>query len=216
MSRREQSPTQGNPQLIGLNMWKTLEGFYNADKRRRDSAQMDYPGLNERWTDRSGWRWIVYYVVDTHEFAAQRVDHYDQNYFGLPTRYGNTPIFDPSPVAGSPLDATDRGPVVLLGSLPYIGSTIKEWFNQRLYSKHSWFPTLRSDPMASIADAIMGDTLALTKDPDFMRVMVDRIDTGSRLLGDLFRNPESEAYQLPVLEVNNRIREGTVSYVEEI
>jgi len=76
----------GNPQLCGLNVWRTLGDFHKANMRREHSLYMDFPGMQDRWTDRRGWHWIIYFMQDTNEFVGQRVDQYDigDQWLGLP------------------------------------------------------------------------------------------------------------------------------------
>jgi hypothetical protein len=177
----------GNSQLSRFNVWPTLEAFYRADERRRESPQADFPGLGERWKDRAGWRWIVFFMPSTGEFVAQQVDH------------GRHMATD-----------NDRGPIVLLGAIPLFPRSIPSiprlW--STLESSHDRF--VLAEPSIDLAFVILRDAKSLTDDPDFMDAIALRIDVATRLLAALFRNPESELYDIPLSEMNTRIARGEV------
>lgn len=141
-----------NQQLAGLNVWSTLADFYAANTSRRNSSEYDFPGINERWTDRCGWRWIVYFMSATWEIVAQRVDYYDPDGPGVPER-------------------EERGPVVVLGTVP-------------CELTDDWSPV-------DLADLLVGDIYALTKNRDFIPILVDRIQSGARILKAIFRDKDS-------------------------
>jgi hypothetical protein len=183
----------GNSQLARFNVWPTLEAFYRADERRRESRQLDFAGLPKRWKDRSGWRWIVFFMATTCEVVAQRVDH------------GRSPATD-----------NDRGPVVLLGAVPsFQGSSAYPPRLRTTLESYRDRPAWTQSTIKDLADVILGDALALTRDPDFMDTIARRIAIAATLLGALFRNPESGVYDIPLMEINRRIAAGEV-YVADI
>jgi hypothetical protein len=177
-----------NPQLSGLSVWPTLEEFYADDERRRKSEQVDFPAMNQRWTDRVGWRWIMFFMPATGEFVAQRVDH------------------------GRPMtDDNDRGPVTVLGAIPRFARR-PSWRAPLVSNREVGWGTgdVFSDLNWGLADVIVGDVRSLTRDPDFMAVLRARIEVGSRLVAALFRDPESRIYDLPMIETARRIEIGEV------
>ncbi len=190
-ARASPPPRALNPQLAGLDVWDTLHAFYRADWRRRSSPQADFPGINERWVDAVGWRWIVYYLTDTREFAAQRVDHTPD---AIPTE--------------------QKGPVVLLGALPNLDISRRSPSSRFAYTGTGPLQFLAEDDvMLALASAAVGDIHGLTKRRDFIERLVDRIGCAAWLLGQVFLNPESAAYQAIPDAMDARIERGTVQYV---
>lgn len=201
-----------NDQIAGLNTWLTLRDFYAADPRREASAQMDFPGSNERWTDRTGWRWILYFVKDTDEFVAQRVDHYEVH--GARYTLGSRTIKS----YPAPSSRDEHGPVVLLGSAPRVGDQ-EEWVEGRRLHITQSYERLSFGGFTigtEIADVIVGDIQGLVTNPDFMSIVVDRINVGSRLLAALFIAADNPVYSVAVNEVDARLARGEAYYVEPV
>jgi len=151
-------------------------------------------------------------MQDTNEFVGQRVDQYDigDQWLGLPP-------LSTAETLPAPKTKEECGPVVLLGSIPPI-AIAKEWTtNRRLRSMHHYERLSAGFTFSTeLADVILGDIESLTSNPDFMSILVERINVGSRLLISLFMDVGNPVYDVPVIEIDERIRRGEVNYVEAV
>lgn len=190
-----QLPQSHNLGLGAFDVWLSLADFYRARPARESSTQVDFPGIQDRWIDSSGWSWIVYFLPSTLELAAQRVDY--------------------SVVDSPEVHRDDAGPIVLLGSLPpvplAIGTSALLAPTWPLYASRP----PREEWAVSLADVTMLNSRQLVRRGDFMYVIRDRITMLDALLTSMFLDPDTSLYSFVNAAVALRLQTGETRLVRE-